>query len=163
MNNNLIQLTGVDLVVPTHGIEGAKSYPLGPNCRVPLFDDAEDVFYIKSTDSNGFPTVKRFRFEEEVIIDQNNSGNGVALQDIRSMIREELSSIKEELINGQQSVSTANSEQTDRNESGFTSVNKHNTKQSKQQGSNTSAVEHGKNQQQSSANVRSVAGDKSGT
>lgn len=27
MNNNLIQLSGVDLVVPTHGIEGAKAYP----------------------------------------------------------------------------------------------------------------------------------------
>ena len=89
MNNNLIQLTGVDLVVPAHGLEGAKAYPMGPNCRAPLFDDQDDVFYIKSTDANGFPTVRKYRFTEEVLIDQNNSGNGVALQDIRSLIREE--------------------------------------------------------------------------
>lgn len=60
MTQNLMQLAGVDLVVPTHGLEGAKAYPLGLNCRVPLFDDTEDVFYIKSTDSNGFPTVKMY-------------------------------------------------------------------------------------------------------
>ena len=62
MQQNLMQLSGVDLVVPTHGLEGAKAYPLGLNSRVPLFDDTEDVFYIKSTDANGFPTVKKYRF-----------------------------------------------------------------------------------------------------
>lgn len=154
MNNNLIQLTGVDLVVPTHGLEGAKAYPLGPNCRAPLFDDAEDIFYIKSTDANGFPTVRKYRFTEEVIIDQNNSGNGVALQDIRSLIREELGAIKEELLNGQQSISAANSEQANRNESGNATVNKHNGNTNskpvnaspKQQRQNSSVVEHSKEQ-----------------
>ena len=120
LQQNLMQLTGVDLVVPTHGIEGAKAYPLGLNCRVPLFDDTEDVFYIKSTDANGFPTVKKYRFTEEVIIDPNNSGNGVALQDIRTLIREELGSIKEELINAQQPISAASDKQTKSNESSDT-------------------------------------------
>ena len=154
MNNNLIQLTGVDLVVPTHGIEGAKAYPMGPNCRAPLFDDQDDVFYIKSTDANGFPTVRKYRFTEEVIIDQNNSGNGVALQDIRSLIREELGAIKEELINGQQSISAASSEQVDRNEPGDAPVVKHNgnTKSynagssKQQQRQNSSVVEHSEKQ-----------------
>ena len=159
MTNNLIQLTGVDLVVPTHGIEGAKSYPMGANCRVPLFDDTEDVFYIKSTDANGFPTVKKYKFEEVETIDQDNSGTGIALQDIRSLIREELSAIKEDILNGQQSVPTANSEQTNRNESGIATVNEHNGKpvnantKPKQQRSNSSVVEYGKKQQQSSGNV----------
>ena len=76
MNNNLIQLTGVDMVVPTHGLEGAKAYPMGPNCRAPLFDDQDDVFYIKSTDANGFPTVRKYRFTEEVLIDQRISCTG---------------------------------------------------------------------------------------
>lgn len=163
MQNNLIQLTGVDLVVPTHGIEGAKSYPMGANCRVPLFDDTEDVFYIKSTDANGFPTVKKYKFEEVVMIDQDNSGTGIALQDIRSLIREELSAIKEDILNGQQSIPTANSEQTDRNESGITTANEHNgyaksnnanaNTKPKQQRSNSSVVEYGKKQQQPSGNV----------
>ena len=33
-----------------------------------LFDDAEDIFYIKSTDANGFPTVKVFEFKEKILI-----------------------------------------------------------------------------------------------
>ena len=125
MQQNLIQLSGVDLVVPTHGIEGAKAYPLGPNCRAPLFDDTEDVFYIKSTDANGFPTVRKYRFEEEVMIDTNNSGNGVSLQDIRSLIREELGLVKEDILNAQQSVSATNSEQAKPNEPSDAAVNKY--------------------------------------
>lgn len=148
LQQNLMQLTGVDLVVPTHGLEGAKAYPLGLNCRVPLFDDTEDVFYIKSTDANGFPTVKKYRFTEEIIIDPNNTGNGVALQDIRSLIREELGSIKEELINAQQPVPTADSKQTHANESTHTSAPKrHARTRDGQQGQNTTAVEVSEQQQ----------------
>ena len=126
MQQNLMQLSGVDLVVPTHGLEGAKAYPLGLNCRVPLFDDTEDVFYIKSTDANGFPTVKKYRFTEEILVDPNNSGNGVALQDIRELIREELGMIKEELVNAQQPISTADSKQSKSNESSVNAGSKRN-------------------------------------
>jgi len=126
MQQNLIQLTGVDLVVPTHGIEGAKAYPLGPNCRAPLFDDTEDVFYIKSTDANGFPTVRAYKFEEIVLVDNTNNGNGVSLQEIRSLIREELGFVKEDILNAQQSVPTANSDQAKQYESGNPATNKHN-------------------------------------
>lgn len=166
MQNNLIQLTGVDLVVPTHGIEGAKSYPMGANCRVPLFDDSEDILYIKQTDSNGFPTIREFELKERVVIDQNNTGTGIALDDIRSMIREEISAafnIKEESSNAKQFVSTTNSKQTNCDESAITSVNEHDgyaksantntSSKSKQQRSNSSVVEYGKKQQQSSGNV----------
>lgn len=106
MQQNMFQLTGVDQVIPVHGIEGAKSYPMGPNCRAPLFDDSEDVFYIKKTDQNGFPEIKRYRFEEEVIVD-NSGVNGISLNDIRSIIREEMGSIKKEILDGQQFISTA--------------------------------------------------------
>ena len=162
MNNNLIQLASVDMVVPTHGIEGAKAYPMGPNCRAPLFDDTEDVFYIKTTDANGFPTIKKYRFTEEIIVDTNNSGNGVALQDIRSLIREELNAIKEDILNGQQSIPTASGEQTDGNESSNTPINKHNgnakpfnagSNKNKQQRSNSSNVEYGEERQQSSTGI----------
>ena len=125
---NFMQLTGVDLIVPIHGIEGAKAYPLGANCRAPLFDDSDDVFYIKSTDANGFPTVKKYRFTEELIIDPGNTGNGVALQDIRNMIREELQGVKEELINAKQSVSTASGSENQYDEPSNTSAPKRRTK-----------------------------------
>ena len=156
MQHNLMQLSGVDLVVPTHGLEGAKAYPLGVNCRVPLFDDEDDVFYIKSTDANGFPTVKKYRFTEEILVDPNNSGNGVALQDIRNLIREELGAIKEELTNAQQPISTADSTKTKYNDTAHTATAKHNAggkHRDEQQRSNITAVESGKNQQQSSAGV----------
>ena len=156
MQQNLMQLSGVDLVVPTHGLEGAKAYPLGINCRVPLFDDSDDVFYIKSTDANGFPTVKKYRFTEEVVIDPNNSGNGVALQDIRNLIREELGVIKEELTNAKQPISTADSTEVKSNDATHSSVVEHNANSSagdEQQGANITTVESGKNQQQSSASV----------
>lgn len=159
MQNNLLQLSGVDLVVPTHGIEGAKSYPMGPNCRVPLFDDSEDILYIKSTDSNGFPTIREFELKERIHVDADNSGNGVALEDIRSLIREELSAVlnKEDNSNGQQSIPAANSESTKRNEPGNTTTVKHNGNaksantnagsNSGKQRQNSSIMEYSKEQQ----------------
>ena len=106
MNQSLFQFSGVDQVIPVHGIEGAKSFSMGANCRVPLFDDSEDVFYIKSTDANGFPSLKVFDFTERKIIE---NGSELTLNDIRSIIKEELKTvlepIKEDLINAQQSIS----------------------------------------------------------
>lgn len=112
MQNNLFQLSGIDQLIPVHGIEGAMEYNIGPSCRVPLFDDSEDVFYIKTTDKYGVPTVKRYRFEEEVPISIDNQ-KAVSLNDIRSIIKDELASIKEELLNGQQSISTTDNTTVD--------------------------------------------------
>ena len=44
------------------GIEGAKAYQMAPNSVVALFDGDNDVFYVKSTDGAGFPTIKAFSF-----------------------------------------------------------------------------------------------------
>ena len=54
-SNNLIRVTGID---------GAKAYQMGPNSTMALFDGAEDLMYIKSTDGAGFPTIRTFKFEE---------------------------------------------------------------------------------------------------
>ena len=112
MQNNLFQLSGIDQLIPVHGIDGAMEYNIGPNCRVPLFDDSEDIFYIKTTDKYGVPTVKRYRFEEEIPIGVEEQ-KMVSLNDIRSIIKEELSSIREELLNGKQSISTTDNETVD--------------------------------------------------
>ena len=53
--NNLTRVTG---------IEGARMYQMPPNSTVALFDGGEDIFYVKSTDGAGFPTIRAFRFEE---------------------------------------------------------------------------------------------------
>lgn len=112
MQNNLFQLSGIDQLIPVHGIDGAMEYNIGPSCRVPLFDDSEDVFYIKTTDKYGVPTVKRYRFEEEIPVSYADQ-KAVSLNDIRSIIKEELVSIKEELLNGQQSIPATNNTTAD--------------------------------------------------
>jgi len=53
--NNLVRVTG---------IEGAKAYQLAANSSVALFDGNEDIFYVKSTDGAGFPTIRAFSFSE---------------------------------------------------------------------------------------------------
>jgi hypothetical protein len=54
----------INLLTRVTGIEGARAYQMPPNSVVPLFDGGEDVFYVKSTDGAGFPTIRAFRFEE---------------------------------------------------------------------------------------------------
>ena len=144
---NLFQLTGIDQVIPVHGIEGAQAYSMGPNCRVPLFDDSENVFYIKSTDANGFPTLKTYDFSERVEIDETK----FSLNDIRSIIRDELSTIREELVNGQQSVSEPKysaAEQSSTYGSNATKYNKPANAKPKQSKPNFANVADGKEQQQ---------------
>ncbi len=52
--NNLIRVTGLD---------GAKAYQMPPNSSVALFDNDNDIMYVKTTDGAGFPTVRIFKFE----------------------------------------------------------------------------------------------------
>ena len=54
----------INLLTRVTGIEGARAYQMPPNSVVPLFDGGEDIFYVKSTDGAGFPTIRAFRFEE---------------------------------------------------------------------------------------------------
>lgn len=53
----------VNGLVSVTGIDGAKAYQLPPNSKMPLFDESEDILYLKTTDAAGYPTVKAFRFE----------------------------------------------------------------------------------------------------
>lgn len=43
------------------GIEGARAYMVAPNSSVALFDDSRDVFYLKTTDAGGYPTIRVFQ------------------------------------------------------------------------------------------------------
>lgn len=48
------------------GEAGAKSYLIGAGQSVLLMDSEDSIFYIKSADQSGMPTLRRFRFEEIV-------------------------------------------------------------------------------------------------
>ena len=52
----------VQQLVRVSGIEGAKAYQMPPNSSVALFHESEDIFYIKTSDGAGFPTIRAFRF-----------------------------------------------------------------------------------------------------
>lgn len=44
------------------GFDGARAYQMPPNSNAALFDSNEDIFYVKTTDGAGFPTIRAFRF-----------------------------------------------------------------------------------------------------
>lgn len=85
--------------IRVNGIEGAKRYEMGPNSAIPLFDENEDVFYVKTTDGAGFPTLRRFRFVEESAQPQPQHDYVT-----RQEFNETLQQLKEVILNGQQPV-----------------------------------------------------------
>lgn len=85
-------------LVRVTGMEGARAYPVQPNTRVALFDDGRDVFYIKSADSGGYPTLTAYSF--------------APLQDTPApnpdyVTRAEFDELKEMIANGKQPVRKA--------------------------------------------------------
>lgn len=82
------------------GIEGAKTYQMFPNSTTALFDNNEDIFYVKSTDGAGFGTIKAYKFtavEQEPKTEQT-TGDFVT--------RQEFEQLRQEVMNnGKQSVS----------------------------------------------------------
>lgn len=87
------------------GIEGARAFQVPPNSVVPLFDDTQDVFYIKTTDSGGFPTLKGYRFTpiEDAPTQQ---AQGLTRPEIEQIIREEIARYEQQFIPRQYTVST---------------------------------------------------------
>lgn len=64
-------------LVKVTGIEGAKAYQMPPNSVVALFDDTENIMFIKQTDGAGFPTIKTFSFTEcEAVKEATNAEIG---------------------------------------------------------------------------------------
>lgn len=84
---------GNEQLVRVTGLDGAKAYQMHPNSVVALFDGAEDIFYLKSTDGAGFPTIRIFRFEE-VTSTPNVSQEYIT--------KAEFEKFKEEVLNGKQ-------------------------------------------------------------
>lgn len=56
------QPTPRDGVIRVTGMDGARAYQMPANSAVPLFDANQDVFYIKTTDGAGFPTIRAYAF-----------------------------------------------------------------------------------------------------
>lgn len=94
-----------------HGMDGAKQFPTVANAVYALFDDSEDVLYIKATDKNNYPVMlKRFRYSEEEEV-APTPPEYVTKQDYDALYAE-VQKMKEELANGKQPVQSAGSTQS---------------------------------------------------
>lgn len=90
-------------LIRVNGIDGAKAYQMPANSTVALFDNNEDIMYIKTTDGAGFPAIRTFAFNEVV-------ANTNPIQDTTDYVtRDEFNKLKEELLNGKQSISRSKS------------------------------------------------------
>lgn len=49
-------------MIKVTGMDGAKAYLMEPNSSVALFDAEKPIFYLKSTDGAGFPTIKAYDY-----------------------------------------------------------------------------------------------------
>lgn len=80
------------------GIDGAKAYQMPPNSIAALFDNNEDLFYIKSTDGAGFPTIKAYKFvpaETEIRQEQQIPNDYVTHEEFEQFKKEMLSNGKQ--------------------------------------------------------------------
>lgn len=78
------------------GMDGARAYPMQPNSMAALFDSDRDVFYVKTTDAGGFPTLKAYTFAPVQEQAAQPAGDYVT--------RAEFNQLKEMIMGVQQSV-----------------------------------------------------------
>lgn len=86
--------TGLNRVT---GIEGARAFQMLPNSVAALFDDTQDVFYIKTTDSGGFPTLKGYRFSP-IEDTPTQPTQGLTRPEVEQIIREELAKYEQQSV-----------------------------------------------------------------
>ena len=86
-----------DGLIRVTGMEGARAYQMPPNSAVALFDDGQDVFYVKTTDGAGFPTIRAYSFQP--------MEQAQAMGANEYVTRAEFEQLKEMIAHGKQSVS----------------------------------------------------------
>lgn len=86
----------MDGLIRVTGMEGARAYQMPPNSAVALFDGGQDIFYVKTTDGAGFPTIRAYAFTP--IQDQASAPAG------DYVTRAEFNALKEMIEHGQQPV-----------------------------------------------------------
>ena len=86
-----------DGLIRVTGMDGARAYQMPPNSAVALFDGGKDVFYVKTTDGAGFPTIRAYSFQP---MEQTH-----AMGASDYVTRAEFEQLKEMIAHGKQSVS----------------------------------------------------------
>lgn len=108
VRNPLAPQQGQDLI-RVNGMDSVKAYPTQPNSRYALFDENDDIMYIKRTDASNFPTITRYRFVEEAETPKQ------AFDSTKYLTVEEFNKFKEELFNGEQFIRSKSNSRSGRN------------------------------------------------
>lgn len=58
------QVQSINNILQVMGPESAQAYQVGPNSKVILMDSSRPVFYMKRTDSSGYPETRAYSFQE---------------------------------------------------------------------------------------------------
>ena len=111
---------GPQLLKTSNGIDGAKQLPTVANGTYAIFEEDDDVFYVKVTDKNNYPvSLRRFRFFEEEEPVQEAAEETVTKEEYQKLfdevksLREEMNSMKEGNTNAKQPVRTKAVKPTD--------------------------------------------------
>lgn len=91
-------------IVKVNGLAGAQAYQMAPNSVAALFDANNDVFYLKSTDGAGFPSIRIFDFSERIA--QATPDGMAPVNDVLDRLLKSMDEIKEMLSDGKQPVRT---------------------------------------------------------
>ena len=97
------------------GIEGARAYQMLANSTVALFDNNEDIMYIKTTDGAGFPTIRTFTFKEVVNSQDKQTNDYVTREEFNTVMKQ----IKELLVKPEQPVDSEVSKKEEEKPKGF--------------------------------------------
>lgn len=107
-NQQFFQQEPQQSLIRVNGIDGAKAYQMPANSTVALFDNNEDIMYVKTTDGAGFPSVRSFKFVE---MTQETKQS----EKVDYISREEFEEFKKELMNnGKQSIQRSKSNLNDK-------------------------------------------------
>nr|DAG32043.1 MAG TPA: hypothetical protein [Bacteriophage sp.] len=92
-----------------NGLEGAKAFQIMPRETVALFDGNDDIFYIKSADDGGFPTIKAYRFAEVDLTGAKPTNDYVTKSEFEEL-RNEVKKYAEQSISNSRDKSSNDSE-----------------------------------------------------
>lgn len=91
-------------IIFVQGETGAKAYQIPNNTTILLMSSESNEFFIKTTDSNGFPTIRKFTFQEHLNQEQQNQEQqqkqcSCNCQSNNFVTQEEFNNFKKEILN----------------------------------------------------------------
>lgn len=94
------QMQPFDNVIKVAGRPGAEAFWLPPNSRAILMDANEAIFYLKTTDDGGYPTIMEFPFTGPVQHHEQKAIEANAVDTSNMVSRAEFEEFKRMMIGG---------------------------------------------------------------